>query len=134
MSKARLIITAVVLEGRSQAEVARVYGVSEGWVSKLISRYRIEGDNAFEPRSRRPVTRLNATPAETVELIVELRTRLAGQGLDAGPDTIVWHLAHDHQITISRPTTAALASMRGRACCTCGPGTDRCASPSSPRR
>ena len=28
MSKARLIITAVVLEGRSQADVARTYGVS----------------------------------------------------------------------------------------------------------
>ena len=46
MSKARLIITAVVLEGRSQAQVARDYGVSEGWVSKLIARYRIEGDRA----------------------------------------------------------------------------------------
>ena len=30
VSKARLIITAVVLEGRSQAQVARDYGVSEG--------------------------------------------------------------------------------------------------------
>jgi hypothetical protein len=28
MSKARLIITAVIVEGRSQAEVARAYGVA----------------------------------------------------------------------------------------------------------
>jgi len=34
------IITAVVIEGRSQASVARDYGVSKGWVSKLIERYR----------------------------------------------------------------------------------------------
>ena len=33
MSKARLVITAVIVEGRSQADVARAYGVSKGWVS-----------------------------------------------------------------------------------------------------
>ncbi|WP_374272182.1 helix-turn-helix domain-containing protein, partial [Actinoplanes sp. M2I2] len=40
------MITAVVLEGRSQAETARAYGVSKGWVSKLIARYRAEGEAA----------------------------------------------------------------------------------------
>ncbi|GAB3998713.1 hypothetical protein GCM10029992_51600 [Glycomyces albus] len=56
MSKARLIITAVILEGRSQTEVAQEYGVSKGWVSKLVARYRREGAAAFEARSsvRRP--------------------------------------------------------------------------------
>jgi len=33
MSKARLVITAVIIEGRTQAEVAATYGVSKGWVS-----------------------------------------------------------------------------------------------------
>ena len=46
MSKARLVITAVVVEGRSQAEVARCFGVSKGWVSKLVARYRVEGEAA----------------------------------------------------------------------------------------
>jgi hypothetical protein len=59
MSKARLVITAVVREGRSQGEVARA-----------------------SPR---------AIPDITVELIMRLRKELAGQGLDAGPDTIAWH-------------------------------------------
>jgi transposase len=54
VSKAKLVITAVVVEGRSQAEVARTYGVSKGWVSKLVARYRDEGETALEPRSRRP--------------------------------------------------------------------------------
>src|ERR1700685_3354817 len=54
MSRARLVITAVVVEGRSQAEVARTYEVSPGWVSKLVARYRSEGEAAFEPRSRCP--------------------------------------------------------------------------------
>ena len=44
MSKARLVITAVVAEGRSQGEVARAYGVSQGWVSRLVARYRAEGE------------------------------------------------------------------------------------------
>jgi transposase len=56
VSKARLVITAVLVEGCSQAEVARRYGVSAGWVSKLMARWRIEDEAAFEPRSRRPRT------------------------------------------------------------------------------
>lgn len=101
MSKARLIITAVVVEGRSQAAVAREYGVSKGWVSRLIARYRTDGDTALEPRSRRPRTRPDATPPATVELILQLRRRLTTQGLDAGADTIAWHLQHHHQLTIT---------------------------------
>ena len=104
MSKARLVITAVVVEGRSQAEVARSYGVSKGWVSKLVARWRAEGDIAFQPRSRRPKTSPTALPTATVELIVELRNRLVTAGLDAGSDTIGWHLAQHHQIRVSRAT------------------------------
>jgi transposase len=92
MSKARLVITAVVVEGRSQGEAARAYGVSQGWVSRLVARYRAEGEAAFEPRSRRPKTSPNAISDDTVQLIIKLRKDLAGQGLDAGPDTICWHL------------------------------------------
>jgi transposase InsO family protein len=99
-----LIITAVVVEGRSPSEVARTYGVARSWVYKLVARYRAEGDAAFEPRSRRPLTRPDATPAATVELIFELRRRLTAQGLDAGADTIAWHLEHHHDIVVSRST------------------------------
>src|SRR5512139_694488 len=106
MSIARLVITAVVVEGRSQAEVARVYAVSKGWVSKLVARYRAEGEAAFEPRSRRPKTSPNATAPGTVDLIVGLRKELAAKGLDAGPETIRWHLRHDHHIELSRATIA----------------------------
>jgi len=113
VSKARLIITAVIVEGRAQADVARDYGVSKGWVSKLVARYRADGEAAFEPRSRRPITRPDATLAETVELIVELRRRLIGQGLDAGADTIGWHLEHHHQITISRATVYRIVRRAG---------------------
>jgi transposase InsO family protein len=101
MSRARLVITAVVVEGRGVREVARDYGVSPGWVSKLVARYRDEGETAFAPRSRRPHLSPRATPAETVELVIELRRRLLAGGDDAGPETIRWHLAEHHGISLS---------------------------------
>src|SRR5665213_2051882 len=113
MSKTRLVITAVVLEGRSQAEVARTYGVSKSWVSKLVARYRAEGEEAFEPRSRRPKTSPHATPPATVELIVALRGRLADAGLDAGPDTIGWHLADEHKVVVSAATISRQLTKAG---------------------
>jgi transposase InsO family protein len=113
VSKARLVITAVVVEGRSQAEVAREYHVSKGWVSKLVARYRAEGDAAFEPRSRRPKTSPTAIPDTTVALVVELRQRLSRQGLDAGADTIGWHLEHHHQLRVSRATIDRTLRRRG---------------------
>jgi transposase len=107
------VITAVIIEGRPQAEVARSYGVSKGWVSKLIARYRAEGEAAFEPRSRRPKTSPAAIEAATVELIIRLRKELSGQGLDAGPDTIAWHLHHHHQLTVSRATISRYLARHG---------------------
>ena len=113
MSKARLIITAVVTEGRSQSEVARAYGVSQGWISRLVARYRAEGEAAFEPRSRRPKTSPAAIPATTVRMIIELRKDLAGQGLDAGPDTIAWHLKHHHGPRVSPATISRYLAQAG---------------------
>jgi transposase len=113
MPEARLVITAVVVEGRSQSEAARAYGVSQGWVSKLVARYRAEGDAAFSPRSRRPGTSPRAIGDRVAELIIQLRKELAGQGLDAGPDTICWHLAHHHKVMISPATASRYLARAG---------------------
>jgi transposase InsO family protein len=104
MSKTRLVITAVVIQNRPVAQVAAEYGVSRSWLYELLARYRTEGDAVFEPRSRRPKHTPNATPADVVELIVELREKLTATGLDSGPDTIRWHLAHHHAVQVSRTT------------------------------
>jgi transposase InsO family protein len=113
VSKARLVITAVVLEGRTQGEAARAYGVSQGWVSRLVARYKTEGEAAFEPRSRRPKTSPSAISAESVELIVRLRKELTEQGLDAGPATIGWHLKHHHRLRVSDATVARTLTREG---------------------
>jgi transposase InsO family protein len=113
MSKARLVITAVTVEGLSQGEAARRYEVSQGWISRLLARYRAEGEAAFEPLSRRPKTSPNAIGADAAELIVRLRKDLAGQGLDAGPHTIAWHLEHHHQVKVSAATVSRTLSRHG---------------------
>jgi transposase InsO family protein len=113
MSTARLVITALVVEGQSPSEVARRYGVHRSWVHRLKARYDLEGEAAFEPRSRRPKTSPTALPAATVELIVRLREQLAGQGLDAGSDTIVWHLATHHGLEVSRASVSRYLTRHG---------------------
>jgi transposase len=113
MSKARLVITAVVAERRKPSEVAAAYGVSRSWIYELLARYRAGGEAAFEPRSKRPKTSPRAIPDTTVALITELRKDLSGQGLDAGPDTIAWHLEHHHRVRVSAATVARYLAARG---------------------
>ena len=113
MSKARLVITAVVTEKRPVSDVARTYGVARSWVYTLLERYRAEGEAAFEPRSRRPKTSPTAISQRAADLIIALRKDLAGQGLDAGPQTICWHLEHHHQVTVSAATVSRYLTRAG---------------------
>nr|WP_285723874.1 DDE-type integrase/transposase/recombinase [Psychromicrobium sp. YIM S02556] len=112
MNKQRLVITAV-LAGQSQSATARRYGVSQGWVSKLMARYRVEGEGVFSPKSRRPGTSPNARAPEVVDLVVQIRRRLARAGLDAGADTISWHLQHTHKTIVSRATIHRILARAG---------------------
>jgi transposase InsO family protein len=113
MPKARLVITAVTVGQRPVSDVARTYGVARSWICTLLARYRAEGDAASGPRSRRPKTSPNAIGDATVRLIMELRKELAGQGLDAGPDTIAWHLARHHQARVPAATAARYLARAG---------------------
>ncbi|MEI8261733.1 MAG: helix-turn-helix domain-containing protein, partial [Actinomycetes bacterium] len=87
MSKQRVIVEAV-LAGKSQREVARLYGVSQPRVSQLVAAWRSGGWPALEPRSTRPRSNPNATPPAVVERIVALRADLIAYGTDAGPHSI----------------------------------------------
>ena len=107
MSKAQLVITAVVLEGRSKSEVARDYDVSRQWVQQLCKRYATVGDAAYLPRSRRPHHSPQATSIEVEDRIIMLRKTLTRRGLDAGADTIAAHLAADPSI----PNVPAISTI-----------------------
>jgi transposase len=107
MSKAQLVITAVVLEGRSKSEVARDYDVSRYWVQQLVKRYHAEGAAAFEPRSRRPHHHPRAVDSALEDKIVRLRKSLTRQGYDAGAATIAEHLTRDAEV----PKVPALSTI-----------------------
>jgi transposase InsO family protein len=113
MSKARLVITALFVEHQTPAEVAARYGVHRAWVYKLKARYEAEGETALEPRSRRPRTSPSALPTEVVDLIVRVRKELTEAGLDAGPETIAWHLEHQHGHLVSRSTISRHLTRSG---------------------
>src|SRR5262249_46208986 len=98
---------------RPVSEVARSYRVARSWIYTLLARYQAEGDAAFEPRSRRPKTSPSVISAEVIGLIARLRKELAGQGLDAGPHTIAWHLEHHHRVTVSAATVSRYLTRAG---------------------
>jgi transposase InsO family protein len=114
MSLRRLVITAVVVEGRTHAEVAEQYGLSRSWVTRLVGRYRTDSEAAFEPRSRRPLSNPNQVSDVVNNQILNLRDQLSSQGLDAGPETIRWHLQQHHNITVSVSTIRRRLVAAGR--------------------
>jgi transposase InsO family protein len=99
MSKAQLVITAVVLEGGSKSDVARDYDVSRYWVQQLVKRYEAEGTAAYEARSRRPHHNPRAIDTAVEDKIVWLRKTLDKAGYDAGAATIAAHLARDPKVS-----------------------------------
>ena len=113
MSKTRLVVTALFVEHQSPAEVAARYGVHRSWVYRLKARYEAGGEAACAPRSRRPNSTPNATGAATVDLVLRIRKELAEAGHDAGADTIGWHLAHHHQLSVSRATIHRILTRHG---------------------
>ncbi len=104
MGLERYVVDAVVLEGRSPSEIARLHGISRSWLYRLIGRYREGGYAALAPRSRRPHSCSHRTPPELEAAIVALRAELADAGHDAGPATIAHHLGRRFD-TVPSPAT-----------------------------
>lgn len=68
------------------------HGISTWFFWDLRRRYAANGEAGLEPRSRAPHRVANRTPLEIEDAIVAKRKELADAGLDAGAETIVWHL------------------------------------------
>ena len=114
MDKGRYLVEAHLREGLPVAELARVHGVHPSWIYRLLARYRAEGDAGLIPRSRRPRTSPNALADELEEDIVLLRKQLTEEGLDAGAQTIHWHLERRHDQAPSLSTIMRV--LRRRSC------------------
>jgi len=105
MSKARVAVLKVVSKQATVGEAAAQSGLSRRHLQRLLARYREGGLEALEPRSRRPKSMPNQTPARIRERIVELRLGLGSEGLDAGPVTIAWHLEKEG---LNAPSTSTI--------------------------
>lgn len=105
MSRTRVAVLKVVAKRLSVTEAAVAYGYSRRHLQRLLARYREDGLDAVEPRSRRPRSNAAATPELVRGRIVELRLQLTKDGLDAGPVTIAWHL---EQADLPVPSTSTI--------------------------
>lgn len=105
MSKQKVIVLAVTVQGLSPSEAARRYGVSRQWVHELLNRFNAGGMDAVEPRSKRPLSNPRRTGEAVCARITALRRELEEAGLDAGPVTIAWHLQREG---ITAPSTSTI--------------------------
>jgi transposase InsO family protein len=88
----RLAVAQVDVAEINVAEFCRDHGISRDRFYTIRRRYQAEGDAGITPRSRAPHTIANQTSPEVEDLIVALRKKLDDNGLDAGAETIKWHL------------------------------------------
>jgi transposase InsO family protein len=112
MSRARVAVLQVVSKQLSVTAAAAEYGISRRHLHRLLARYREGGLEALEPRSRRPKSTPIATPENVRRRVIELRTQLTADGLDAGPHTISWHL---EQEGVRAPAPATISRILGHA-------------------
>lgn len=108
-----MLVKAVTVQGLSYGQVAKRFGVSKTLVHKLHHRWLLEGEAAFQPRSRRPARSPNRTPDSVRERVLEIRRELSAAGLDAGADTIAEMLARDG-IRLSRSTIWRILTAHGQ--------------------
>ena len=113
MDKGRFLIETHLRTGRPIAELAAAHQVSRGWLYKLLKRYRLEGPNGLEPRSRRPKN----SPTRIADLyedeIVRTRKELLEQGFDAGAETIHFHMSTPGRNVPSASTIYRVLKARG---------------------
>jgi transposase InsO family protein len=113
MGMPQLVVTAVLVEGRSKSEVAREYGVSRRWVITLVQRFLAEGEAGLRPRSRRPRSSPARTRREVEDEIIALRKELDRDGHESGAATIAAHLARRHGASPAVSTIWRILGARG---------------------
>lgn len=113
MSKHRVVVLKIIAGQLTVTEAAVQYGISRRHLHRLLARYRQGGLEAVDPQSRRPLSNPAATPTEVRDRIIQLRQELTGQGLDAGPVTIGWHLEREGHRAPSTSTIRRILHTAG---------------------
>jgi transposase InsO family protein len=94
-SKHRVVVLKIVSGQVTVTEAAEEYGISRRHLHRLLARYREEGLDGLDARSRAPLTSPQTITDRVRERIVQLRQALTEAGTDAGPVTIAWHLQQE---------------------------------------
>jgi transposase InsO family protein len=113
MDKGRFVIETHLRTGRPIGELARVYDMDRSWLYRRLARYRSEGSEGLEPRSRRPHRSSSRITDRYEDEIVALRKELVDAGFDAGADTIASHLGRRHTTVPSTSTIWRVLKSRG---------------------
>ncbi|MGH2887220.1 MAG: DDE-type integrase/transposase/recombinase, partial [Solirubrobacteraceae bacterium] len=108
MSRTHVAVLQIVSKQLTVTAAAAEYGYSRRHLQRLLARYRDGGLDALEPRSRRPRTTPIATSEAVRERVIELRAQLTADGLDAGPETLRWHLEREG---LGAPSTSTIRRM-----------------------
>jgi transposase-like protein len=87
------------------AEFCRHERISRQTFYKFRRRFREEGIDGLQDRSRRPLTSPGQTSAEVEDLVVRRRKQLIEQGLDHRAQSIVWSLQREGLPAVPSPST-----------------------------
>ncbi len=101
----QVIVLAVIEGGMTVSEAASRFNVSRRWIHTLLARYRTGGLSALEPGSRAPRTSPHATAPQLRDRVLQLRTNLKLDGLDAGAESI-----HD-RLTLEVDTPPSVSTI-----------------------
>jgi transposase InsO family protein len=100
----------------SVSQFCREVGVSRPSFYKVRDRFAREGNAALNPRSRAPKAPARCYDQDTVEVVLEVREPLTGNGWDAGPISI-WHASVDEALFASSsiPSVSTIARILAQA-------------------
>lgn len=104
----RLRFVARLLEGESMSSVCREFGISRKTGYKIYNRYKVEGMDAFNDRSRRPVRYANQLPEPVEQLIVATKKEKPHWGARKIRELLVRRLAGDVRIPAKSTVHAVL--------------------------
>jgi transposase InsO family protein len=91
----------------------RDHQISRQTFYKYRCRFRDEGLEGLQERSRRPHHSPGQTPAAVEEAVLRKRKQLLEDGRDHGPQSIVWAFERDGQPTPSRSTVWRILTRHG---------------------
>jgi transposase InsO family protein len=106
--------TALAGEIENVAEFCRRQQISRVTFYKWRRRFRDGGIDGLGERSRRPLCSPGQTVPEVEEIVLRRRKQLLEQGLDHGPQSILWSLQRDGVTAVpSRATIWRILTRRG---------------------